>query len=336
MGRTETQTSRTTLPPAVIAAAFGRALDEAGAYVGSTAPNPAVGCVLLDADGNILAAEAHHKAGEAHAEARAIAAAEAAGTVGRIDTVVVTLEPCNHTGRTPPCTAAILQTPARTIWIGATDPNPSVKGGGAAALAAHGLSVGFIKDLPDAGAIALAARSDRLIAPFVKRVTTGRPFVTVKQAIDVNGSMIPPPGARTFTSDTSLTLAHALRKRADAILTGSGTVLADDPAFTVRRVADFADKHRRLVLADRRRRIPSDYMTAARGRGFEVEVIDDVEDALGHLGAEGVLEVLVEAGPTLTAFMLGAGLWDEHVRITRGAGQDGADGVEIRRHLPVH
>ena len=328
MGRTETQ--HTPLPPAIVAAAFRRALDEAAVYAGSTAPNPPVGCVLLDAAGRLLAAAAHRRAGEAHAEARAITAAQDLGLASAIHTVVVTLEPCNHTGRTPPCTDAIAATPARHIVIGAVDPNPGVTGGGAARLAAAGFAVTSVADLADPLAPALAADAARLIAPFAKRVTTGQPFITIKQALDETGSMIPPPGARTFTSDASLTLAHSLRRRADAILTGSGTVLADDPAFTVRRVADFPGKRRRLVLADRRHRVPAAYLEAARQRGFEVEVSDDLATSLARLGADGALEVLVEAGPTLTGYMLASGLWDEHVRITRHGAADGTDHVEIR------
>lgn len=322
-------TSSSSLPPAVIADAFARALAAAGAHVGATAPNPPVGCVLLDAEGGILAVEAHRRAGEAHAEAAAIAAARAAGTAGRIHTVVATLEPCNHTGLTPPCVAAIVGTPAQAVWIGVADPNPRVAGGGAAALAAYGLDVRFIADLDDPAAPRLAAAAERLIAPFAKRVTTGRPFVTVKQALDEAGSMIPPPGAKTFTSEASLTFAHALRKRADAILTGSGTVIADDPAFTVRHVADFAGKRRALVIADRRGRVDPAYVARATARGFDVRITADVEAALERLGAEGALEVLVEAGPTLTHFVLAAGLCDEHVVIRRGGGPDGGDRIEI-------
>lgn len=308
----------TSLPAGIIADTFGRAIAAATDHAGATAPNPPVGCVLLDAAGEILAVEAHRKAGDLHAEARAIAACRAAGSVERIHTVVVTLEPCNHHGRTPPCTDAILSTPARHVWIAGRDPNPRVAGGGAARLASAGLSVGWLADLNHPDTPRLVAEAERLIAPFVKWSTTGRPFVTVKQALDDTGSMIPPPGRKTFTSETSLTLSHRLRRRADAILTGAGTILADDPEFTVRRVPDHPDKRRLLAILDRRGHVPAGYLTAAAQRGLRPLIFTDLDDALTRLGIEGVHEVLVEAGPTLTAAVLAADLWDEHVVIAKG------------------
>lgn len=322
------------LPPAVIADAFSRALAAADAFVGATMPNPPVGCVLLDRNGEVIETAAHEKAGQGHAEARAIAAARAAGTVDRIHTVVVTLEPCNHHGRTPPCVDAIRATPARAVWIGARDPNPRVKGGGAMALSDSGLDVAFIAALDHPAAARLHAESERLVAPFAKRVTTGRPFVTVKQALDATGSMIPPIGAKTFTGEASLTLAHRLRRRADAILTGSGTILADDPAFTVRRVADFPGKIRWLLIADRRGRVPESYLAAAAARGFMPRLVTDVAAELDRLGEDGALEVLVEAGPELSGHVLAAGLWDERIVMTKGGSANGEDRVEIIRRSP--
>jgi diaminohydroxyphosphoribosylaminopyrimidine deaminase/5-amino-6-(5-phosphoribosylamino)uracil reductase len=308
------------LPAGVIADAFARAIAAAANYAGATAPNPPVGCVLLDESSAILAVEAHHKAGDPHAEARAIAACRAAGTIDRIHTVVVTLEPCNHHGRTPPCSDAILSTPAREVWIAETDPNPRVDGGGAARLSAAGLSVRFLSELDHPDAKRLTTETDRLVAPFVKWVTTGLPFVTVKQALDKTGSMIPPIGRKTFTSETSLTLAHRLRRRADAILTGAGTILADNPEFTVRRLPDHPDKSRILAILDRSGRVPPGYLTEAAQRGLRPMLFADIGEALTRLGAEGVHEVLVEAGPTLTGAILAAGLWDEHVVIRKGDG----------------
>lgn len=319
------------LPAGIIADAFARAIAAAADYAGATAPNPPVGCALLDSSGDILAVEAHRKAGDLHAEARAIAACRTAGTIDRIDTVIVTLEPCNHHGRTPPCAEAILSTPARQVWIAETDPNPRVDGGGAARLAAAGLSVRFLSDLdhPDAGR--LAADAERLIAPFAKWVTTGLPFVTVKQAQDETGSMLPPIGRKTFTSETSLTLAHRLRRRADAILTGAGTILADNPEFTVRRLPDHPGKSRILAILDRRGRVSPDYLTEAARRGLQPKLFADISDALPRLGAEGVHEVLVEAGPTLTAAILATDLWDEHIVIKK-VGAGAPDHITISRN----
>lgn len=316
-------------PPTLSAAllrAFDAAFDAAAAFQGATAPNPPVGCAILDAAGAMLAVAAHTGAGRLHAEAEAIAACRRAGVIDRIHTVVVTLEPCNHTGRTPPCVGAILATPARRVLIGAADPNPHVVGGGAAALAAAGLEVAFLSDLP--GGASLAAASRRLIGPFVRRAAEGRPWVTVKRAFDVSGGMIPPPGAKTFTAPASLDLAHALRRRADAIVTGIGTVLADDPLFTVRRLADHSERRRTLVVFDRHGRLPAAYVAAAALRGLDVRVETDLDAAFDRLAADGALEVLVEAGPRLSGAVLEADLWDEAIDIHAGPG--GRDRVERR------
>ncbi len=155
--------------------------------------------------------------------------------------------------------------------------------------------------------------------------------MTVKQALDAPGSMIPPQGRKTFTSEAALRYAHGLRKRADAILTGSGTILADDPAFTVRRVADHADRIRQLAILDRRGRVPVDVLSEAASRKFDAFVAGDLLLALDRLGEAGCLEVLVEAGPAVTRSVLDAGLWDEHIVFLKGAGPDGTDRAEIRR-----
>ncbi len=323
------------LLPQVILRAFAHAIGLARAHEGATAPNPPVGCVLLDAAGQQLAAGAHRRAGTPHAEAEAIAQARAAGLAERIDGVVVTLEPRNHHGRTPPCAEAILGTSARQVWIACRDPNPRVAGGGAERLRAAGLTVNFLSELDHQSAPALLAEAERLLAPFSKRVRTGLPFVTIKQAVSSSGSMVPGAGNKTFTSDASLELAHRLRRRADALLTGSGTVLADDPLFTVRRVPDHPEKQRMLVILDRRRRVTETYLDAARQRGFAPHLVDDVHKALHAIGTAGGLEVLVEAGPNLTTHMLAAGLWDEHVLIEQATNPDGTDRVTIGRNPKV-
>jgi diaminohydroxyphosphoribosylaminopyrimidine deaminase/5-amino-6-(5-phosphoribosylamino)uracil reductase len=304
---------------------FVRALDVAAEYEGATAPNPPVGCVILDVDGNELAIAAHQKAGQPHAEALAIQKCREAGLIERIHTLIVTLEPCNHQGRTPACTNAILATPAKHVWIGASDPNSHVKGGGAAYLSALGLEVRFWSELDHRSAL----RAQRLIAPFAKYQKSGWPWVTVKQALNIHGAMIPPLGEKTFTSEASLIYAHQLRKRADAIISGSGTVLADAPLFTVRRVADFAGKRRTLVLMDRRQRIPSEYITAATARGFDVMRCGSITEALQRLGDAGAMEVLVEAGPQLMAAVLSSGLWDEHILIKQSASHTMGDEISV-------
>ena len=317
------------MPPPLVAEAFRRAIAEAEVFAGATAPNPPVGCVVLAANGEILACEAHRRAGSFHAEAAALEACRRTSVADRIHTIVVTLEPCDHHGRTPPCTDAVLATPAKAVWIGARDPNPNVRGGGADRLASRGLAIAFLDalDHPDAPSLAHAAR--RLIAPFRTWTQTGRPWLTLKQAIAADGGMIPPAGRKTFTSHKSLVLAHRLRRRADAIITGSGTVLADAPAFTVRLAPDHADKRRTLAILDRRGRTPPAYVKAAEARGFDVRVRRDVPALLAELGDEGVLEALVEAGPTLLGAFLDRDLWDEHVIIRQSPLAGEPDAVDV-------
>ncbi|PLR25631.1 bifunctional diaminohydroxyphosphoribosylaminopyrimidine deaminase/5-amino-6-(5-phosphoribosylamino)uracil reductase RibD [Caulobacter zeae] len=313
-------------PPPAIARAFRLALDAAAALAGATAPNPPVGCAVLAADGSVLAVEAHEGAGLPHAEAAALAACRDRWEA--VHTLVVTLEPCNHHGRTGPCSEAILASPARAVWIGARDPNPAVAGGGADRLSAAGLDVTRV-------AGPLADEAARLIAPFVMRALHGRPWVTLKQAFTAGGSMVPPPGEKTFTSQASLDLAHALRRRADAVITGSGTILADAPLLTVRRVADPRRAPRRLAILDRRGRVPGSYLAAARERGLDPSVHADIPSLLADLGDGGALEALVEAGPTLSAAFLAAGLWDERVIITKAARAGDPDIVETALRVPA-
>lgn len=296
--------------------ALVRALADAREHEGATDPNPPVGCALLDGRGEILTVAAHRRAGEPHAEALALAEATRLGLMHRVHTAVVTLEPCNHWGRTPACASALLQAGVRRVVIAQPDPNPAVPGGGASWLAAEGIDVAWLQDNTPSQ---LHAETARLIAPFAKRVTKGLPWVTIKQAITAGGSMIPPPGRKTFTSPDSLVFTHRLRRRAGAILTGSGTILADNPAFTVRLVDDHPGKRRHLVILDRRGRTPDSYMTEAAARGFIPHRAAAMEDALRKLAAEGVNEVLVEAGPSLTTAILSSPLWDEHIIIRQCA-----------------
>ena len=202
--------------------AVAEAIRLAQATIGATAPNPPVGCVVLDAAGRPLASAAHKGAGTAHAEAAALAACRCAGRIDDAHTLVVTLEPCNHHGRTGPCTEAILASPVRRVIFGVADPNPDVAGGGQVRLRAAGIRCEALGDaLPDQGH--LADQCADLIAPFAKHCREGLPWVTVKEVRDRSGSMIPPPGRKTFASDASLDHAHLLRRRSDAILTALQT-----------------------------------------------------------------------------------------------------------------
>lgn len=296
------------LEPAIL-----RAVAEARLWLGATSPNPAVGAVALDKNGQILAVSAHKKAGEDHAEAHLLKICREQGLLPHIDTLCVTLEPCNHHGFTPPCTEALIEAGIRNIAIGARDPNPHVRGGG-------------LERLREAGVAIISGIAEepckQLIHAFAYSVTSGTPWMTVKRAFDSQGSMLPPPGQKTFTSAKALELAHRLRKKSDAILTGSGTILADHPLFTVRRVADHPDKTRFLAILDRRNRVPEDYKIAAAQRGFNVLIYKDISEAVDDLAHRGARDILVEAGPSLSQSLLDKGMWTMSVTFRESSGDD--------------
>ncbi|MBC7691670.1 MAG: bifunctional diaminohydroxyphosphoribosylaminopyrimidine deaminase/5-amino-6-(5-phosphoribosylamino)uracil reductase RibD [Methylotenera sp.] len=299
------------------------ALERARIFVGATAPNPPVGAVGLAADGTVLSVQAHERAGTGHAEARVIEECRALGRLHELHTVVVTLEPCNHEGRTPACSEALLQAGVKKVIYGADDPNPRVVGGGAGRLRQAGVEV--IQDPKHQEACA------ELIRTFSHWSRTGLPWVTVKTAWNLQGSMVPEVGAKTFTTPESLRFAHELRKRADALITGSGTVLSDSPLFTVRQVEDHPEKKRILVLLDRRKRVSAEWKLAAENRGFEVVDDLDLEGALYNLGQRGCLEALVEAGPELSGAILSSGFWNSHVQIRQIT--PSLDRIEISNHV---
>jgi diaminohydroxyphosphoribosylaminopyrimidine deaminase/5-amino-6-(5-phosphoribosylamino)uracil reductase len=218
----------------------------------------------------------------------------------------------------------------RAVWIGALDPHPRAPGAGVARLVEAGLNVQMIARLDHPHALALGHAAERLIAPFAKLSRTGRPWVQIKTALDTQGGMIPPAGAKTFTSQVSLAHAHRLRRECEAIITGSGTILADDPAFTVRHVMDHPGRRRRLAILDRRGRTPLAYLDAAAARGLDASVHTDLAALLDDLGADGVLTAMVEAGPTLRQAVLDADLWDEEVIFRRREPDGTPDTVEIR------
>jgi diaminohydroxyphosphoribosylaminopyrimidine deaminase/5-amino-6-(5-phosphoribosylamino)uracil reductase len=306
--------------PAAIGTAFDLAVSEAWRFMGRTAPNPAVGCVLLDAHGEVLVIAAHHRAGAAHAERLAVEQAHQMGVVERIHTAVVTLEPCNHTGRTPPCTQALLSTPVKTVWIGCADSNPHVQGGGAAFLAERGLAVHWLAQCTNAQAVVNRCRA--LLAPFASKVVRGRPWITVKQALDSNGSMLPPAGRTTFTSPESLRFAHALRRVTDGVITATGTARADQPDLTVRHVEDHPERRRLLVVCGQQANVPAGWL-AGRERVFDVRFCPDCAALPDLLAQTEALWLLVEAGPTLLETLRRNALWDDWLTIRQDAqGQD--------------
>ncbi len=294
--------------------AMKMALNAAEQFVGATAPNPPVGCIALDRTGKVLLGAAHQKAGTAHAEAKVLEMAQKLGKLAQIETLVVTLEPCNHSGKTPPCTETIRKHKnIRRVVYGSRDPNPNVKGGGAESLKSSGIEV-------IAGV--LEAECDFFLRAFHKWSTRKLPYVVLKGAFTAEGSMIPPPGQKTFTSQSSLYFAHELRKKSDAIWVGSGTVLADSPELTVRWLPDHPGKQRFLLLSDRRKRIPQSWIDRQKDLGFVPHFAESLQEGLEFLGKNGALQVLVEAGPTFRKAWLESGLWDESVVITQGNADD--------------
>ena len=314
---------------APVLAGFRAAVDEAVSHMGATAPNPPVGCTILDAAGQPLTVAAHQRAGTAHAEARALTQLRENGLLERAATLLVTLEPCNHHGRTGPCTEAILKSPVRDVWIGAADPNPHVAGHGAERLRAAGCRVRMLDSLPGPAALALARDCAALVVPFRRWAASGQPWITVKQALDARGGMIPPAGVTTFTQPPSLLLAHRLRRATDAVVTATGTVLADRPALTVRHLPDHPDRvPRLLMIVGRPDRVPADYLRAAAARGLDVRLVADPAAVPALLGDAGVLWAMVEAGPRLLRSLREADLWQDWLTITH-VGDDVSDRTEL-------
>ncbi|MFT7724168.1 MAG: bifunctional diaminohydroxyphosphoribosylaminopyrimidine deaminase/5-amino-6-(5-phosphoribosylamino)uracil reductase RibD [Roseateles sp.] len=292
-------------PPLDLPHALQQALALAEQAIGLTDPNPRVGCVLLSPAGQLLGSGHTQAAGQAHAEVMALRDAAARGHDLRGATAVVTLEPCSHHGRTPPCCDALVAAGIARVVVAVQDPNPQVAGQGLARLRAAGLQVELA-----APAVADAARE--LNIGFFSRMQRGRPFVRLKSAISLDGRTALPDGrSQWITGEAARADGHAWRRRAGAVLTGIGTVLADDPRMDVRLVPT-SKQPLRLVL-DPRGRLPA----AARilQPPGEARVIGpgraDLPALLAELGAQGVNELHVEAGPVLSGAFLAAGLVDE-------------------------
>ncbi len=311
--------------------AMQRALDLAERGLTSTDPNPRVGCVIAQ-EGRIIAEGWHERAGEAHAEVAALAAAgaQAAGA-----TVYVTLEPCSHQGRTPPCVEALLDARVARVVYAATDPNPQVNGRGAAALRDGGVAV--------EGGL-LERESLELNCGFVKRMQQGRPWVRVKLAMSLDGRTALGTGeSRWITGEVAREDVQQWRARSSAILTGIGTVLADDPRLDVRLLAEAAEQGARQplrVVLDRHLRTPPGARLLAGGgevlvltaqsslkdvqsgmrltaRGVRIETVPEENERLSlgavldRLGELEVNELQVEAGPTLAGDLVRQSLVDE-------------------------
>lgn len=303
------------------------ALALAARGIGYASPNPLVGAVVVR-DGRVVGRGFHARFGEAHAEVNAL---QEAGERARGATLYVTLEPCNHTGKTPPCTQSIIAAGIRRVVVAMPDPNPGVQGGGSACLRAAGITV-------HEGLAAGAAR--RQNEAFLKHALTGAPLVILKCAATLDGHIATRSGdAHWVSGPLSRNFVHQLRHAVDAILVGVGTVKADNPRLTTRLPEGRGSDPTRIIL-DTRLSIPlnarvlmdaspagtilvtgPDVSAASRrrveARGVEVlpatcrEGRVDMARLLPVLGARGIASVLVEGGGRVAGSILRAGLVDK-------------------------
>jgi diaminohydroxyphosphoribosylaminopyrimidine deaminase / 5-amino-6-(5-phosphoribosylamino)uracil reductase len=288
-----------------VGAAMQRALDLAAS--GPVGLNPRVGCVILGADGSRAGEGRHEGAGTPHAEVAALARA---GTAARGGTAVVTLEPCNHTGRTGPCSQALLDSGVVRVVYGRED-DVAPAAGGAASLARAGVEAVLVPDDD------LRRRCEALVADWALARRLGRPVVTWKLASTLDGRVAAADGtSRWITSAAARADVHRLRAEHDTVLVGTGTALVDDPALTVRSADGVLAARQPLRAVMGRRALPegsrlaqalADPVTAG-----SVLIIDTREpkDALQQLWDAGRRHVLLEGGPTLAAAFWHAGLVD--------------------------
>ena len=321
------------------------ALELAAGGAGWVSPNPMVGCVIVQ-DGEVVGRGYHQRFGGPHAEVHAL---REAGDCARRSVLYVTLEPCCHTGKTPPCVDAILQARVGRLVVAMRDPNPRVDGGGLSRLESAGIDV-------TVGVCEAEAR--RLNEAFIKHITTRRPFVTSKSAITLDGKIATRSGAsRWITGEAARAAGHRLRHNNDAILVGVGTVLQDDPQLTTRlpgqrganplrivvdstlrlapmaQVADVAQDRRSLIAT-------TDQATDAKARALQergVEVIRlpacgdgrvNLDALCTVLGERGVASVLVEGGAVLTAALIKQRLVDKMVLFVAPK-IIGSDGISV-------
>jgi diaminohydroxyphosphoribosylaminopyrimidine deaminase / 5-amino-6-(5-phosphoribosylamino)uracil reductase len=312
----------------VDSAQMSLALEEARKAIPS--PNPPVGAVVVDSAGQVVARAFHVRAGEDHAETAALAQA---GQAAKGGTLYVTLEPCNHDGRTPPCVDAILAAGIKRVVIGALDPNPHVVGGGAQRLRDAGVSV-------DVGIGAHESRE--IITPWTKFITTGVPYVSLKLALSLDGRIATRSGASKWvTGPEARAKVQELRLRHDAVAIGIGTALVDDPRLTVRDIAAPPGKSPTRIVFDTRLRIPLNSRLVQTSREVptwvltgadapedaEQALVDagcavvrvpnsaegrvDVGAALRLLATQGIVSMLFEGGAELAGSLLATRLADE-------------------------
>jgi diaminohydroxyphosphoribosylaminopyrimidine deaminase/5-amino-6-(5-phosphoribosylamino)uracil reductase len=286
-------------------------------------PNPRVGCVILDDTGAEVAEGFHRGAGTPHAEIEALRALEGPGSGV---TAVVTLEPCNHTGRTGPCSQALLEAGVRRVVFAQADPNP-VAAGGAAYLRNHGVEV--------VGGV--LAEDVRLVnRAWTFAVEHGRPFVTWKLATSLDGRSAAADGtSRWVSNDAARRDTHRLRSQCDVVLAGTGTVLVDDPRLTVRDETDvpLPREHQPLRAVMGLRELPAGRRVLDGDAETVLLRTRDPRAALAELYARDRQHVFLEGGPRLAAAFLEAGLVDEVVAYVAplflGAGTHAVEGLAV-------
>ena len=283
--------------------AMHRAIDLAASVRGATSPNPWVGCVIQP--GGFEGAT--QPPGGPHAERVALAAA---GDRASGATLVCTLEPCTHQGRTDPCVDAVIQAGIRRVVVGIVDPDENVRGAGIRRLTDAGVDV-------EVGLCADEVRAQ--LAPYLKHRLTGRPWVVLKLAATFDGRTAAPDGSsRWITGPEARTDAHRLRAQSDAVMVGAGTVRADDPSLTVRGVPG----------RDPLRVVVGKASVDARVQPA-LELEGDPGEVLDKLGRRGVVQVLIEGGPTLAGEFHRAGLVDRYVLYLAPALLGGDDGRPV-------
>jgi len=271
-----------------------RAIAEASGARFRSRPNPWVGAVIVCVDGSIHAGSTLAP-GQSHAEIVAIDTAHRAGADTRGAHLVVTLEPCSHTGRTGPCTEAIIAAGIASVTVGIEDPDHRVAGGGIARLRAAGIDVTLGT---------LASDVSAQLAPYLHHRRTGRPFVVAKMACTLDWRTVAPGGRRWITGETARREVHRLRAESDAIVVGAGTIRADDPQLTVRD-AD-GESPRRVVLTSSPLPVDARVHPCLEWNG-------DPAELLHSLGADGALQVLLEGGARTVTEFHDAGLVDRWV-----------------------
>jgi diaminohydroxyphosphoribosylaminopyrimidine deaminase/5-amino-6-(5-phosphoribosylamino)uracil reductase len=301
-------------------------------------PNPRVGAIVLTPDGEVVAERAHIRAGSAHAEAAALAEA---GSSARGSTVVVTLEPCAHYGKTPPCTTALIEAGVSRVIVGTLDPDPRVAGRGISLLEDAGIEV--VTGVEEA-----AVRAND--PAYYHHRSTGRPFVTLKTALTLDGQAAAADHtSRWVTGPEAREDGHRLRAESGAVMVGSGTVILDNPRLDVRIDGYDGPQPRPVILAGRRP-IPTDAALLSRNplvftSGSDQPGLGDVEQvalpgpdgvdlmaAIEYLGRNGVIAVLIEGGPTIGGAALRAGLVNRIVfhygsKLAMGTGLPAVAGV---------